>query len=125
MGCVTPFGYGVEKAWGALRQAWSALAPISRFDTSAYCTRIAAEVDEDHDLDSASRLNLKLVSRNSRLSLAAVADLAHEQGWDTMSPAALSPKTATASSWAKVLPCCCWSLSPAQSSVAPESMPSF
>lgn len=84
MGCVTPFGYGIERTWAALRQASSALAPISRFDSSAYRTRIAAEVDDDHDLDSACELNVRQLSRNSRLSLAAVADLAQEQDWGSM-----------------------------------------
>ncbi|MBG7620560.1 beta-ketoacyl-[acyl-carrier-protein] synthase family protein [Herbaspirillum sp. AP02] len=84
MGCVTPFGYGIEKSWGALRQACSAPAPISRFDTSGYRTTIAAEVDDNHALDSASGFDLKLVSRNTRFSLATVADLVHEQDLSAM-----------------------------------------
>jgi len=44
MGLVTPIGIGVEDSWSALCAGKSGIAEITRFDASAYLTRIAGEV---------------------------------------------------------------------------------
>ena len=46
MGLITPVGIGVGNTWPALCAGKSGIAEISRFDASAYQTRIAAEVKD-------------------------------------------------------------------------------
>lgn len=51
VGAVTPLGTGIEAFFAGLREARSAVGPITRFDASTYETRLAAEV---RDLDASS-----------------------------------------------------------------------
>jgi 3-oxoacyl-[acyl-carrier-protein] synthase II len=44
MGLITPIGIGVEDSWAAVCAGKSGITEITRFDTSAYQTKIAAEV---------------------------------------------------------------------------------
>ena len=44
MGLVTPVGIGVEDSWAAICAGKSGITEITRFDTSAYQTKIAGEV---------------------------------------------------------------------------------
>jgi len=44
VGLVTPVGIGTEETWQALLAGRSGIAPITRFDTSRFSTRIAGEV---------------------------------------------------------------------------------
>jgi 3-oxoacyl-[acyl-carrier-protein] synthase II len=44
MGAVTPVGNTTEEFWASLVQGKSGIGPITRFDASAYSTRIAGEV---------------------------------------------------------------------------------
>ncbi len=44
IGLVTPLGIGVENTWSALIAGKSGVGEITRFDTSEYATKIAAEV---------------------------------------------------------------------------------
>lgn len=44
LGLVTPVGIGVEESWSALCAGKSGIGEITRFDTSAYQTKIAGEV---------------------------------------------------------------------------------
>ena len=44
LGVVTPLGIGVEDTWAALCAGRSGVGPITRFDTSGFPVRIAAEV---------------------------------------------------------------------------------
>src|SRR5210317_205740 len=46
LGLVTPIGIGVEHTWQALCAGKSGIGEITRFDTSAYATKIAAEVKD-------------------------------------------------------------------------------
>ena len=46
MGLITPLGIGVENTWAALCAGKSGIAEITRFDTSAHQTKIAAEVKD-------------------------------------------------------------------------------
>lgn len=50
VGLVTPLGTGVKKTWDALCAGKSGIGPISRFDTSDYGVKIAAEV-KDFDVE--------------------------------------------------------------------------
>ena len=44
IGLVTPLGIGVEETWSALIAGKSGVGEITRFDTTDYATKIAAEV---------------------------------------------------------------------------------
>lgn len=46
VGLVTPLGTGVAKTWEGLCEGRSGIGPITRFDTSDYTVKIAAEVDD-------------------------------------------------------------------------------
>ncbi len=51
LGLVTPLGIGVKQTWAALCAGKSGVAEITRFDTSEYQTKIAAEVKDFHPED--------------------------------------------------------------------------
>ena len=44
LGIVSPVGIGVEEAWPTILAGRSGIGPITRFDASAFPSRIAAEV---------------------------------------------------------------------------------
>ena len=46
VGLVTPLGTGVDKTWEGLCAGRSGIGPITRFDTSEYGVKIAAEVKD-------------------------------------------------------------------------------
>ena len=46
LGLVTPLGIGVEKTWSALCEGRSGIGEITRFDTTGFTTKIAAEVKD-------------------------------------------------------------------------------
>ncbi len=46
LGMVTPLGTGVEKSWKAACAGVSGVGPITRFDASAFPSRIAAEIND-------------------------------------------------------------------------------
>lgn len=66
LGLVTPLGVGVRPTWESLCAGKSGVAEITRFDASAFQTRIAAEVKDFHPEDflprkEAKRLELFIV----------------------------------------------------------------
>ncbi len=46
LGMVTPLGTGVEKNWGNVCAGKSGIGPITKFDTSAFSSQIAGEVND-------------------------------------------------------------------------------
>lgn len=63
MGAVTPIGNNVEEFWSGVKQGKIGFAPISRFDTTEYKCKLAAEVkdfdpEEHMDKKSARRMEL-------------------------------------------------------------------
>lgn len=59
VGLVTPLGTGVDKSWQALCNGESGIGPITRFDASAYRSRIAAEVKDFNTADYFPRKEVK------------------------------------------------------------------
>lgn len=51
LGMVTPLGTGVEKNWEGLCAGKSVIGPVTRFDTSEFKSRIAAEVTDFNSSD--------------------------------------------------------------------------
>ena len=60
VGAVTPLGTGAERAWARLRKGESGVAPITRFDTTGFKTKIAAELK---DFDPEDFMEKKRVRR--------------------------------------------------------------
>ena len=59
VGLLTPLGIGVQETWDALCAGKSGISEITRFDTSAYETKIAAEVNDFNPEDFMSKKEAK------------------------------------------------------------------
>jgi 3-oxoacyl-[acyl-carrier-protein] synthase II len=70
VGLVTPLGIGVEETWQSLCAGKSGVGKITRFDTSDFQTKIAAEVKDFHAEDF---LPLKEAKRTERFIAYAIA----------------------------------------------------
>jgi len=71
IGAVTPIGLGVEGLWEGLRRRRSAIRGITRFDPSAFKSRIAGEVDGFHPTDHIEERRARRLDRYSQFSIAA------------------------------------------------------
>ena len=71
LGCVTPLGLDAETTWGALVEGRSGVRPISRFDTSDYAVKIAAEVQGEPNLGDVSPREVRRMDRCILLALGA------------------------------------------------------
>jgi 3-oxoacyl-[acyl-carrier-protein] synthase II len=71
IGAVTPIGSGVEGLWTGLRRRQSAIRSITRFDPSAFKSRIAGEVDGFHPTDHIEERRARRLDRYSQFSIAA------------------------------------------------------
>ena len=56
MGAITPLGNSVEAFWNGIKEKKTGFGPITKFDTSAYKCRLAAEVK---DFDPALSMDKK------------------------------------------------------------------
>ena len=70
IGAVTPIGLGVDGLWGGLRDRRSAIRAISRFDPSAFKSRIAGEVDGFHPTDHIEERRARRLDRYSQFTIA-------------------------------------------------------
>ncbi|MCK5257077.1 MAG: beta-ketoacyl-ACP synthase II, partial [Deltaproteobacteria bacterium] len=59
MGIISPLGTGVEKNWEAICQSKSGIAPITRFDTSDFTSKIAGEVKDFNPEDYMDKKEVK------------------------------------------------------------------
>jgi 3-oxoacyl-[acyl-carrier-protein] synthase II len=71
LGLVTPVGVGVEQSWEALCTGKSGAGEITRFDTSDYQTKIAAEVKNFHPEDFMPKKDARRVEPFIAFALAA------------------------------------------------------
>ncbi len=71
VGAVTPIGLGVEGLWAGLRRRRSAIRSITRFDPTAFKSRIAGEVDDFHPTDHIEERRARRLDRYSLFSIAA------------------------------------------------------
>jgi 3-oxoacyl-[acyl-carrier-protein] synthase II len=78
VGLVTALGTGTEITWNGLLEGRSGVAPISRFDTSLFSTRIAAEVKDFDPLKWFEKKDLKKMDNFIHYAVAA-ADFAMTQ----------------------------------------------
>ncbi len=71
LGLVTPVGIGVEQTWKSLSAGQSGIAEITRFDTTDYQTKIAAEVKDFNPEDFMPKKDAKRVEPFIAFALAA------------------------------------------------------
>jgi 3-oxoacyl-[acyl-carrier-protein] synthase II len=71
IGAVTPIGLGVEGLWTGLRMRRSAVRCITRFDPSAFKSRIAGEVDDFVASDHIEERRVRRLDRYSQFTIAA------------------------------------------------------
>jgi 3-oxoacyl-[acyl-carrier-protein] synthase II len=71
LGLVTPLGVGVENTWSALCQGRSGIGEITRFDTTAFTTKIAGEVKDFNAEDFLPKKDAKRTERFIAYAVAA------------------------------------------------------
>jgi 3-oxoacyl-[acyl-carrier-protein] synthase II len=85
VGLVTALGTGTEKTWQGLLEGRSGIAPITRFDTTQFSTRIAAEVKDFDPLEWFDKKELKKMDYFIYYAVAA-AEFAMKQSGLTIGP---------------------------------------
>ena len=80
LGLVTPVGVGVEQSWEALCTGKSGVGEITRFDTSDYQTKIAAEVKNFHPEDFMPKKDARRVEPFIAYALAATRMAVEDSG---------------------------------------------
>jgi len=68
---VTPLGIGIDAFWNGVLSERVAVAPITRFDTKGYRSRLAAQVDDFEPREFIARKRLHWTDRFSQFSIAA------------------------------------------------------
>ncbi len=71
IGLVSPVGIGIEENWSSLISGKSGIGPITRFDCSAFATKIAGEVKNFHPEEFISKKELRKMDPFLRLALGA------------------------------------------------------
>ncbi|HEY9180462.1 MAG TPA: beta-ketoacyl synthase N-terminal-like domain-containing protein, partial [Candidatus Baltobacteraceae bacterium] len=69
LGMITPFGIGVQAMWEGVRSGRVTVGPLTRFDASAFPSRIAAQID---DFDPSAFMSKRRVQWTDRFSQLAV-----------------------------------------------------
>ena len=70
LGAITPIGNTVEEFWNGIKNGTVGIGPITKFDTTEYKVKIAAE---DKDFVAKERMDLKASKRMETFSQYAVA----------------------------------------------------
>ncbi|MCL1926898.1 MAG: beta-ketoacyl-ACP synthase II [Syntrophorhabdaceae bacterium] len=91
LGAVTPLGVGVASSWEAALAGKSGVAAITRFDTSEFSTRIAAEVKGFNPEDFIDKKEIKRMDLFIHYAMAA-AHMAMEDAGLSIDPS-IAPKT--------------------------------
>jgi 3-oxoacyl-[acyl-carrier-protein] synthase II len=82
IGAVTPIGMGREPLWSGLRSQRSAVGRVTRFDTSAYRSHNAAEVNDFDAADFVERKKVKRLDRYGTFSIACAKLAVEDAGLD-------------------------------------------
>jgi 3-oxoacyl-[acyl-carrier-protein] synthase II len=82
IGAVTPIGLGVEGLWDGLQQRRSTVRAITRFDPSAFKSRIAGEVEGFYPTDHIEERRARRLDRFSQFSIAATRMALADAGLD-------------------------------------------
>ncbi|HTJ26142.1 MAG TPA: beta-ketoacyl-ACP synthase II [Candidatus Limnocylindria bacterium] len=79
IGVVTPLGTGIERFWDGVLSERVAVAPVTRFSTDGYRSRIAAQIDDFEPREHVSEKRRRWTDRFSQFAIAA-ARLALDDG---------------------------------------------
>ena len=83
MGAVTPVGLGVGATWRALVEGRSGIGPITKFDASAFDTRIAGELKGFDPGEYMDRKEAKRADPFTQYAIAAAKEAMEQSGLDT------------------------------------------
>jgi 3-oxoacyl-[acyl-carrier-protein] synthase II len=83
MGAVTPVGLGVGATWRALAEGRSGIGPITRFDVSAFDSRIAGELKGFDPGEYMDRKEAKRADPFTQYAIAAAKEAMEQSGLDT------------------------------------------
>lgn len=86
MGMVTPIGLTVRETWESALAGKSGIAPIERFDASAYPVRIAGEIRNFDPYRYLPRKEARRMARCSQLAVAAAQEALSDAGLSTPVP---------------------------------------
>ena len=82
LGAITPLGNSVDQFWRALLEGKSGVGPVTRFDVSAYTTRIAAEVVGFDGLQYFDKKDVKRTDLAQQYAIAATDEAIRDSGLD-------------------------------------------
>ena len=74
MGAVTPIGIGVEEFWKGIKEEKIGFAPITRFDTTDYKCKLAAEVKDFQPEDSMDKKAARRMEQFCQFAVAAAGE---------------------------------------------------
>ncbi len=80
LGAVTPIGCGAAGLWSGVERGQSAVRVVTRFDASAFRSRLAAEIDGFDPLDHMDARRARRLDQFSQLALAASLDAMRDAG---------------------------------------------
>ena len=80
MGAVTPVGNDVEAFWNGLVSGKNGVGPITRFDTSAFKVKLAAEVKDFHPEDYMEKPMIRKTDLYSQYAMAAAVQAMEDSG---------------------------------------------
>ena len=82
MGAVTPVGIGVEAFWNSIRLGRTGFAPITRFDTTDYKCKLAAEVKDFHPEEYMDKKAARRMEPFCQYAMAAAGEAMADAGLD-------------------------------------------
>ncbi|MDP7034468.1 MAG: beta-ketoacyl-ACP synthase II [Planctomycetota bacterium] len=83
LGAVSPLGIGVDALWNGVLEGTSGIRPITRFDASAYATRIAGEVPDFDPTRWMDRREVRRMDPFTQYGLAAASLAVEDSGLET------------------------------------------
>jgi 3-oxoacyl-[acyl-carrier-protein] synthase II len=83
IGCVSPLGVGTENTWKSLVSGESGAGPVTRFDATAYSTRIACEVKDFDPTEFMEQRDARRSDRFTQFAVASATEAAERAGWAT------------------------------------------
>ncbi len=80
LGLVSPLGIGVEKNWKAMLEGKNGISPITKFDASAFSSRIAGEVKDFDPLEFMDKKEVRKMDPFIQYAIAAAAQAVEDAG---------------------------------------------
>ena len=86
LGAVTPLGVGAESTWKAIVSGESGAGPVTRFDVSAFSTKIACEVSDFTPTDFMEQRDARRSDRFTQFAVASSVEAVESAGWSSAVP---------------------------------------